>query len=104
MIRHCVFVKYRAEIGFAERRSLVAGLEALIPLVPGMRSVVASANVSPEPLKQGFLDGFIVDFDDATARDAYLVHPDHQIVGGRIGAAAEGGAAGIMVFDFDLPG
>ncbi|HVX80463.1 MAG TPA: Dabb family protein, partial [Devosiaceae bacterium] len=43
-------------------------------------------------------------FDTAAARDAYLVHPDHQAVGARIVAAAEGGPAGILVFDFELPG
>jgi len=104
MIRHCVFVRYRADVSRAERAALVAELEALVPKIAGMHKVLWGRNVSPEGLGKGFDDGFVIDFDDAAARDAYLVHPDHQAAGGRIGAAAEGGAAGVLVFDFEVAG
>lgn len=103
MIRHCVFVKFDLDFGRAQRDAIYAGLEALRAKLPGMRRVHAGNNVSPEGLAKGFDEGFFVDFDNAAVRDAYLVHPDHQALGGRIVAAAQGGTAGIIVFDFDLP-
>jgi len=104
MIRHCVFVKYRAVVDGDQRRSIAAALEALTPKIAGMRGVLSGQSVSPEGLGKGFDDGFIIDFEDAAARDAYLVHPDHQAAGGRIVAAAEDGVNGVFVFDFELPG
>jgi hypothetical protein len=102
MIRHCVFVNYRPEITAAERAKIVADLTALRPKLPGMHEVQAGRNVSPEGLGKGFADGFVIDFDTAAARDAYLEHPEHKAVGARIVAGAAGGSAGLLVFDFDL--
>jgi hypothetical protein len=104
MIRHCVFVKFDLDFSRAQRDAIYADLEALRTKIPGMRHVEAGENVSPEGLSKGFDEGFFVDFDSAAVRDAYLVHPDHQAIGGRIVAAAQGGTAGIIVFDFDLLG
>jgi len=102
MIRHCVFVKYRAEVARAERDAIYASLELLIPKIPGMLSVEFGPNVSPEGLGKGFDEGFFVEFNDANARDAYLVDPDHQAIGARIVGLAEGGVDGILVFDLDI--
>ena len=40
-----------------------------------------------------------VEFRDLAVRDAYLVDPVHQAVGGRIVAELDGGADGVFVFD-----
>jgi Stress responsive A/B Barrel Domain len=59
-------------------------------------------NISPEvPVVHGFHDLFWFDFTDAAARDAYLVHPDHQKAGARLVAAC-GGIEGIQVLDVAL--
>ncbi|UVK47301.1 Dabb family protein [Mesorhizobium sp. AR07] len=102
MIRHCVFVKFRNEVGAGERKAIHADLEALRQVIDGMDAVKFSANVSPEPFARGFSHGFTIDFRDAAARDAYLVHEAHQGAGARLVAALEGGADGLMVFDLDL--
>ena len=102
MIRHCVFIAFRPEFGRAERDALYADLAALRTKLEGMRSLASGANVNPEGLGRGFDEGVLIDFDDAAARDAYLVHPDHVAIGGRIVAAARGGADGLFVFDFAL--
>ncbi|MBN9218692.1 MAG: Dabb family protein [Mesorhizobium sp.] len=102
MIRHCVFVKFRNDVGIGERKAIHADLEALRQLVDGMGAVHFSANVSPEPFARGFSDGFTIDFRDAAARDAYLVHEAHQRAGARLVAALEGGTDGLMVFDLDI--
>ncbi len=102
MIRHCVFVRYRPEVSAEERAALVADLAALQADLPGFLRIDGGSNVSPEGLGKGFDDGFIIDFIDAAARDAYLVDPGHVAIGARIGAAAQGGADGVIVFDLSL--
>ena len=99
MILHCVFVRFREAIQPAEKQALYEAVAALEQVVPGMTGFAAGPNVSPEGLDGGFRDGFTVTFETAAARDAYLVHPDHVAVGGRIVAAAEGGLGGLLVFD-----
>jgi len=102
MIRHCVFARFRNEISAAERAAIRADLEALRQVIDGMDTVEFSANVSPEPFARSFTHGFTIDFRDAAARDAYLVHEAHQRAGARLVAALEGGTDGLMVFDLDL--
>ena len=43
--------------------------------------------------------GFIVTFESTEARDDYLVHPEHIVVGERLAGLTDGGLAGILVFD-----
>ncbi|MER8488974.1 Dabb family protein [Mesorhizobium australicum] len=70
MIRHCVFVRFRNDIGVDERKAIHADLEALRSVINGMGTVRFSTNVSPEPFARGFSHGFTIDFRDAAARDA----------------------------------
>jgi len=102
MIRHCVLVRFRDDVPATERAAIHTDLEALRPVTDGMGKVHFSANVSPEPFARGFSHGFVIDFRDAAARDAYLVHEDHQRAGARLVAALEGGTDGLMVFDLEF--
>jgi hypothetical protein len=102
MIRHCVFVKFRADVSQAERDGIYAQLGALVGPIDGLLSAHFGANVSPEGRAQGYNDGFIMDLRDATARDAYLLDPAHKAAGARLVAALEGGRDGLMVFDLDV--
>ncbi|MBS1182708.1 MAG: Stress responsive alpha-beta barrel domain protein [Proteobacteria bacterium] len=102
MILHCVFLKMPAAATSADVLKLYGAVAALKPLVAGMLDFKAGPNVSPEGLGHGFQHGFIVTFTDATARDAYLVHPEHVKVGDRIVAATEGGLEGILVYDMEV--
>ena len=101
MIRHCVFYSFRAGVGEAERAAIHAELDALRNVVDGMGEMRVGPNVSPEPFTRGYTDGFTIDFRDAAARDAYLVHPDHQEAGARLVAAIEGGTDRLFVFDLE---
>ena len=102
MIRHCVFLRFRADVPQAERDGIEADLRALRPLVDGFLNMSFGPNASPEGLGQGFAHGFTMDFRDAAARDAYLIHPAHQAVGKRVVAALEGGVDGLIVFDLEI--
>jgi hypothetical protein len=103
MIRHCVFIKFRADIAETEKQAIFDDIRALQALLPGFLAVHIGDNVSPETgMDKGFSAGLIADFKDAAARDAYLVHPAHQKAGGRIVAAAKGGVEGIFVYDIEV--
>ncbi len=102
MIRHCVFVKFRADVPADERKAIYGDLAALVGQIDGLLSADFGPNVSPEGLGKGFADGFIMDLADEAARDGYLVHPAHKAAGSRLVAALEGGVDGLIVFDLKL--
>ena len=102
MIRHCVFICFKPTISVAYKTELFKEIDALKAHIPGMLAVHYGTNVSPEAgMDKGFGDGFIVDFADSFARDAYLEDPQHRETGARLTAAAEGGVAGILVYDLE---
>ena len=100
MIRHIVLARLRDTTAPAEIAAIVADLGALRAHLPGMLTFHGGANISPEGLARGHTHAFTVDFADAAARDAYLVHPAHKAAGERLVAACEGGVAGILAMDF----
>jgi hypothetical protein len=103
MIRHCVFIRFRSGVSRQEQAELFAQITALRQHLPGMLGVHVGGNVSPEGLDKGYASGFIVDFEDVAARDAYLADPAHAAAGAGLVAAAEGGIEGILVYDLELP-
>jgi hypothetical protein len=102
MIRHCVWVKFRADVPASEKQAIYDQLAALRGHLGGIAGMSFGPNVSPEGLQQGFTDGFTIDFVDAGARDTYLVDEAHKEAGGRLVAALEGGRAGLIVFDIEV--
>lgn len=103
MIRHCVFIRFRPEISSGEKEVIFGEIAALKSRLPGFMAAHIGGNVSPEEgMDKGFSEGFIVDFADAAARDTYLEDPEHRKAGAKIVAAAEGGVAGIFVYDLEI--
>ena len=103
MVRHVVLVRLRYGVAPGEVSGIFEGLAALRDHLPSLRSFAWGANTSPEGLSRGFTHAFTIDFIDAAARDAYLALPEHEAAGARLVRATEGGLAGLMVVDFDLP-
>ncbi len=102
MIRHCVFIRFKPTISAAAKSEIFDEIAALKGRIAGLLAVHVGTNVSPETgMDKGFSDGFIVDFDDSFARDAYLVDAEHQKVGAKIVAAALDGANGVLVYDLE---
>jgi hypothetical protein len=100
MIRHIVALRFRPGTPQATKDRLYAELAGLAEHIDGILDFQARPNVSVElPLVRGFNDVFWFDFRDLSVRDAYLVDPVHQAVGGRVVAELEGGADGVFVFD-----
>lgn len=103
MIRHCVFIRFRDDVPASERQACYDDLAKLCKRLPGALAFTSGANVSPEAgMDKGYTEGFILDFTDAEARDAYLIDPEHQAIGGRIVSSAVGGPDGVFVFDLEV--
>ncbi|MCX8996387.1 Dabb family protein [Rhizobiaceae bacterium BDR2-2] len=102
MILHCVFLRLKAATTAEEKEALYRDVASLKSVIPGVASIKAGPNVSPEHLDGGFLDGFVVTFDTTDARDRYLAHPAHRAVSERIVQSLDGGLAGIIVYDIEM--
>ena len=102
MIRHCVFVKFRADVSKYDKQAVYTMLNDLHDVVPGLVDASFGPNVSPEGKSHGFDDGFTMDFKDVAARDTYLDHPEHKKSGAQLISLLEGGREGLMVFDLDV--
>lgn len=102
MIRHCVLIKLLPGTSDRAWQQALDAVRAIEAHVPGMVAVYDSRNVTTEVgMDKGFGHGFIVDFRDAGARDAYLEHPLHAAASAAVLSVADNGPAGIVVFDLD---
>jgi hypothetical protein len=99
MIRHIVLLKARPDVTEAEISTIFADLAAIRDKLPGVLAIHSGRSESPEKIERGYLHGFTVDFNDWAALAAYQDHPDHKRVGAALVAVAQGGIAGILVFD-----
>lgn len=100
MIRHVVLIRFDEATSQSEIDVIFGDLRRLQEVVPGMLAFSGGANVSPEGLDKGFTHLFLVEFESAKARDAYLVHPAHREAGARLVKSAKGGLDGVLVMDF----
>jgi hypothetical protein len=100
MIRHLVFLKYRNSVSQDTKDGILRDLEALKTEVSGFINFVSGSNISPEnDVVRGFLHMFWIDFEDISARDAYLSNETHKGIAARINAATEEGIDGVFVCD-----
>lgn len=103
MIRHLVHLRFRSDVGRADKDALYAELAGLSGHIDGILDFQHRENVSVEtPLVRDFLDMFWFDFRDTSVRDTYLEDPTHQAIGGRIVEKLEGGAEGVFVCDIEV--
>jgi Stress responsive A/B Barrel Domain len=99
MIRHIVLVRFRSDVTEAQIAAIFADLQAIKAILPGVLGITSGRSESPEQMERGYMHGFVVDFTDWAALDAYQNHPDHKRVGAALVAGAVGGIEGILVFD-----
>lgn len=102
MIRHIVLVRFRAEVDEDAIAFIFADLLAIKDKLPGVLAITAGRSESPERIERGYMHGFVVDFADWAALDAYQKHPDHRRLGAALVAHAVGGLDGILVFDLPV--
>lgn len=103
MIRHIVLTRFRPETPEAIISGVYAGLEALTARLPGAHGFAGGRSTSPERIERGYHHGFAVDFDSWADLKTYADHPEHQALGARLVAQAEGGLDGVLVLDIEVP-
>ncbi|MGI0117785.1 Dabb family protein [Zooshikella sp. RANM57] len=80
MVCHIVLLKCKSTVSEEDFRQLEAALQGLVGKIPGLQQVMFNKNTSPEGKHQGYTHGFYMMFENLTARDVYLTHPEHQQV------------------------
>ena len=99
---HCVWFRRAADATAKDMFGIYVELERLVEQMPGAHDFRAGENVSPEGFDHGCKDGFMIRFDSARARDAYLTDETHRKIGARLVELTEGGTDGLVVFDLPL--
>ena len=77
-LRHVVVFKYKEDATKAQIDKVEKEFRALRDKIPGIVSLEAGVNNSPEGLNKDFTHVFIVTFKNEKAREVYLPHPDHK--------------------------
>jgi hypothetical protein len=85
-LRHVVVFKYNAGTTEAQIAQVTAAFRGLKDRIPGIVSFEHGVNNSPEGKHLGFTHVYLLTFETAQARDAYLPHPEHQKFGQLLGS------------------
>lgn len=84
-VRHVVVFKYKQGATEEQIRQVTEAFRDLKGKIPGIVSIEHGVNNSPENLNKGFTHVYLLTFEDAKARDAYLPHPEHKKFGELLG-------------------
>ncbi len=96
-VHHLVLLKFKPDTTAETIRALYQALKGLQDVIPGIEHFAGGPYASLEGLNQGYTHGFAMTFTGATARDAYLVHPDHEQVKAQFLPCV----AAVVAFDFE---
>ena len=97
-VKHIALIKFKPGTSGDQIDKVFADLMDLSETIPGIEDYVSGPNNSPEGENQGYTHGFVMTFENAAARDAYIPHPDHE----RFKTAAMPHIDSVIVFDFEL--
>jgi Stress responsive A/B Barrel Domain len=85
LVKHIVVFKYKASATSGQINEVTKAFKALKGKIPGIASFEYGVNNSPENLNKGFTHVYLITFENAGARDAYLPHPEHKKFGELLG-------------------
>ena len=97
-VKHIALLKFKEGTTPEQIDQAFDQLLELSESIDGIEDYVSGLNNSSENLHQGFTHGFVMTFKDASARDAYVVHPDHE----RVKAAVLPSVESVLIFDFEV--
>jgi len=101
MIRHIVI--FRSAASNEKVNEALKVLEQLKDKIPGILAFSGGPYSSNEGLNRGYTHAFSMDFKDASSRDAYLPHKDHQIAAKLLIACLAGPVEDHLVaFDYEF--
>jgi hypothetical protein len=99
-VRHMVVFKFKEGTTPDQIRQVTDALRALKDKIPGIVSFERGVNNSPEKKNLGFTHAFLITFENAKARDAYLPHPEHRKFGQLLGQL--GVMEDVFVVDYEI--
>ena len=76
--KHIAFFQFKDTCTAEDIADVWRIMEDLPRQIPGILGLTWGANTSTEGLSEGFTHSFVMLFENAAARDAYLPHPAHQ--------------------------
>jgi len=80
-MRHIVIFKYKPNATGEQIEKVTKAFGEFQHTIPGIVAFEHGINDSPEKKDQGFTHVYMLTFTDASARDKYLPHPEHQKFG-----------------------
>ena len=78
MIEHMVWIKFKDGVTEQRQQEHLENLRSLRGVIPGVRKLVAGANVTERA--GGYTHGLLVTLDDQEALQTYADHPEHVAV------------------------
>lgn len=84
-VQHIVLFKFKPETTPEKINEIVAAFEALPSKIKQIKGFKWGTNNSPEDHAHGLTHAFVLTFDSAKDRDAYLPHPAHAAFGKVVG-------------------
>ncbi len=87
-VRHLVVFKYKPGASAEQIQQVTQAFRDLRKKIPGITGFEDGVNNSPEKKNLGFTHVYMMTFEDAAARDAYLPHPEHKKFGELLGKLA----------------
>jgi hypothetical protein len=96
-VKHFGLLQFKPHITREQIETCFRELGELVGLIPGLQNFCHGQYSSPEGLNDGFTHGFIMTFENAAARDAYLPHPEHE----RVKELVLPWVERVVVFDFE---
>jgi hypothetical protein len=97
-VKHFGVFKFNADVTNAQIEHCFSVMCAMVGKIPGLLDMIHGPYKSAEGLNDEFTHGFIMTFDSAASRDAYLPHPIHEQVKELVVPCLER----VIVFDFEL--
>lgn len=98
MIRHFGVFKFYPTVDEAGIQRCFSAMAGMVGRIDGLLDFEYGEYRSGEGLNDGFTHGFIMTFDSAESRDAYLPHAVHEEVKGIVVPCLEK----VVVFDFEV--
>lgn len=100
--KHIVLLRFAPTTPREEIATIFEALDELQEKIPGIVDIASGSYQSDEGLNQGFTHAFIVTFAEEEFRDAYLEHPDHEVVKQMIVQQLDGDLSRVVAFDFKV--
>ncbi|ETI60619.1 Dabb family protein [Marinomonas profundimaris] len=98
MIRHVLFIHYKDQAKEDDIATSLRNFEQIKNKIDGIEAVEWGLNNSPEGRNKDYTHCVLMTFVDEAARDAYIPHPEHDVLKAQLGPILED----ITVFDYKV--